>query len=118
MLSSRHRLRLPSIFVNKTPLTPPSPPPISDPIELLNNSDLKVQDVTPWDVIVQRGGAYKDTYAIFRGRKYDVPNNDTLQGLLVSFMHQPGKAFLLLVPEGRSSVMLLLDIGYLIARQL
>ena len=78
---------------------------MSDPIELLDDSDLEVQDVTPWDVTAKSKAPYKDAYKIFKGRKYGVPNNDVLQNLLVSFKDQPGKDFLLLVPEGRSSVM-------------
>ena len=66
---------------------------MSDPIELLDDSDLEVQDVTPWDVAAKSEVPYKDAYKIFKGRKYGVPNNDALQNLLVSFKDQPVKDF-------------------------
>ena len=66
---------------------------MSDPIELLDNSDLEVQDITLWDVAVKSEVPYKDAYEIFKGRKYSVPNNDALKNLLVSFKDQPGKDF-------------------------
>ena len=77
---------------------------MSDPIELLDNCELEVQDVTPWDVAVIKGGSLQGCVQVREG-KYGIPNNDALQGLLVSIMDQPGEDFLLLVPEGCSSMM-------------